>query len=109
VGGGDLERLGVDQRYLRRRRSTVDTEHVFGPGPQRTAQAAVAPEVTPEEWAALADELRQQLEDLPQPETDEEKELVEQLEELENLLEQQPEKKDALAAVAKLLAELEAR
>jgi hypothetical protein len=81
----------------------------LAPGPRLAAQESTPPEVSPEEWAALSADFRRQIAELPRPETDEEKEIIEKLEKLAKLLEQQPDQKEALARLAELKADLEKR
>ncbi len=81
----------------------------LAPGPRLRADLLKPPEVTPEEWADLHDALREQLDELPKPQTDEEKEISDQLEELASLLKENPAKKDVLARIAKLQADLQGR
>ncbi|HEY3242960.1 MAG TPA: hypothetical protein VGM03_06360, partial [Phycisphaerae bacterium] len=79
----------------------------LAPGPRQVAQASHEPEVAPDEWQALHRQLEDELKELPPPQTPEERELAEQLQKLADLLKQQPDKKEALAEIAKLRSELE--
>lgn len=79
------------------------------PPPLRMARAAQEPEVSAQEWESMREYLREQLADLPPPETPEEGELADQLRRLADLMEKNPEKKDALAELAKLRDALERR
>ena len=78
-------------------------------GPQRVTQAAPPPEISPEEWAALTEELREQLRQWPEPEDEQERGLREEFEQFAKILEQNPDKKDALLELARLQSELEKR
>lgn len=77
------------------------------PGARVAAQDA--PDVTPEEWASISREFREDLAEFEQPKTDEEKELAQRLEQIAKMLENQPTKKEALTQLAELQAELEQR
>jgi hypothetical protein len=79
------------------------------PGPQRIAQAAPPPEVTPEEWAQVYEEFRRELDDLPEADNPEDVDLRNELEKLAEMLRQQPDKKEALARLSELQAKLERR
>ena len=81
----------------------------LAPGPRLSAEVVAPPEVTPREWADLHDALREQLDELPQPQTDEEQEIADQLEKLASLLKKNPIKKDVLAQIARLQADLQGR
>lgn len=74
-------------------------------GPVAAAEAV--PEVTPEQWQDLSHFLRNALADLPEPMTEEEGDLDKRLEELAKLLEREPDKKEALAELARLKEDLE--
>jgi hypothetical protein len=80
---------------------------IFAPQPGTAAQDLPVPELSPEDWAALHDDLRQELDELDKPESDEERALAEELEKLAELLKENPEKKDALAAIARLRDQIE--
>lgn len=67
------------------------------------------PEISAEAWTELSKDFREQLADLPEPRTDEEKELLDKLKKLADLLDRQPLKKDALEQIARLRSELEKR
>ncbi len=82
---------------------------LFWFSPQPTVGAASPPEVTPEQWAAMHDDFREQLAQLPEPRSDKERELNDELERIADLLRRNPEKKDALAAIARLREEFEKR
>ena len=81
----------------------------FVPGPRVVAAPVVPPEVTPEEWAAVHDELQKQLDELPEPQTDEEKEIADELAKLASLLKENPVKKDVLAKISELHAQWQQR
>lgn len=71
------------------------------------AAAPAAPEITPEEWAAIHDEFSRRLQQLPEARTPEEEDLLKDLRALADLLKQNPDKKDALTEIAKLSERLE--
>ncbi len=79
----------------------------LAPGARQVAQASQDMEVSPDEWQALQEHLDQELADLPEPQTPEEREIADQLEKLAEMLKDQPDKKEALAEIARLRAELE--
>ena len=81
----------------------------LAPGPRLSADVVAPPEVTPEEWSDLHDELRQQLDKLPKPQTDDERNIADRLEELASLLKKDPTKKEVLAKIASLQTDLENR
>ena len=81
----------------------------LAPGPQLSADVVAPPEVTPQEWADLHAALREQIDELPKPQTDEENETADQLDKLATLLKKNPAKKDVLAQIAKLQADLRSR
>lgn len=86
--------------------AAISLAFLFGPGP--TVEAAPpTPEISAAEWAALHEEFSRELEQLPQPRTDEERELFRRLDELAELLEQRPDKKEALEALARLKRDIE--
>ena len=78
-------------------------------GPQHTTQAAAPPEISPEEWTELSNELHDQMQQWPVPEDEEERALREELEQFAKLLEQNPDKKDALSELARLRSKLDER
>lgn len=74
------------------------------------AGASEPPEVNPDEWKALEQEVRRHLDEkLAAPRTPEEKEMAEKLRRLADLLGRSPGKKEALAELARLRAEWEKR
>lgn len=82
---------------------------LIAPQPAQRAQAADQPEVSAEEWKSLHDDLTARIDNLPEPQTPEERELADDLRRLADLLKQNPDKKDALAEIARLREELEKR
>ncbi len=82
---------------------------LLAPGPRLEAQTAPAPEVTPDQWDELQRELRDEIAQLPPPQTEEEREVVAQLERLAELMARRPDKAEALAELARLRSELEQR
>jgi chemotaxis protein histidine kinase CheA len=77
------------------------------PSPDLKAAGPAAPEIAPEEWSQLHDEFKKELAQLPRPETAEEEELLKEFEKLAELLRQKPEKKHALAEIARLSDKVE--
>jgi hypothetical protein len=81
----------------------------YTPGPRVVASPVPPPEVTAEEWAVIQDELQKQLDELPKPQTDEEKEIADELARLASLLKENPVKKDVLARISALHAQWQKR
>ena len=81
---------------------------LFWLGPSRSIEARTIeePEVTAEEWVEIHRDFQRQIDDLPEPKTLDEKELVDQLKKLASALREQPAKKEALARIAKLQEQL---
>ena len=78
----------------------------LAPQEQVEATVALAPAITSAEWARLEDELREDLEALPKPQTPEEEEILRRLEQLASLISQKPSEKEALAEMARLREEI---
>lgn len=70
------------------------------------AQAADPPEISPDQWAQLEDEFRRELAAF-RPRTAQQEQVLRQLEELASLLSRKPDKKEALAQIARVRAGLE--
>jgi hypothetical protein len=81
----------------------------LAPGGKLSAQPPQDPEVSDEEWAEVHEEFEQELAVLPEPKTDEDRELADELRRLAELLKERPDKREALARIAELRAELERR
>ena len=81
---------------------------LVAPGPRLEAEPP-APEVTAEQWQTLHEDFRKALDELPPPHTPEEAEIVKQLERIAAMLAEKPQKKEAMAELAKMRAELERR
>ena len=81
---------------------------LVAPSPRLEAEPP-APEVTAEQWQTLHEDFRKALDELPPPRTSEEAEIVRQLERIAAMLAEKPQKKEALAELAKMRAELERR
>jgi hypothetical protein len=79
----------------------------LAPGTRQAVQAAPEAEVAPDEWQALSQHLDEELKELPEPRTPEEQQLRAELEKLAEFFKQQPDKKEALAELARLRAALE--
>lgn len=71
------------------------------------AAAPAPPDITADEWAAIHDEFKRELDQFPKPESPEEEELFRDFQALADLLRQNPDKKDALTEIAKLSDRLE--
>jgi hypothetical protein len=82
---------------------------VLAPNQRLVADQLAPPEISEEEWEEVNDEFRQELADLPEPQTQHEREMAAELRQLADMLEKRPDKKDALAQVARLRAELQKR
>jgi hypothetical protein len=82
---------------------------LVAPGPSVSAEGLAPPEISAEQWDEINQAYRDELEELPEPETELDEEIAEMLEQIANLLENQPDKKDALAQIARVRSELERR
>ncbi len=80
----------------------------WGGGTQVAAHVET-PDVTAEQWADLESEFRRQLEEFPEPQSPEDRELAERLDQMARKLSEHPDKKHALSEIAKLRAELQSR
>lgn len=78
----------------------------LAPTTQVIARPADLPEVSDQEWLELEGEFRRQLDQLPEPETPEDREMSDKLEELASLLKEKPDKRAVLAHLARLREEL---
>ncbi len=81
----------------------------LAPSARIDAGTVEEPEISPDQWAELNREFKEELENLPEPKTDEEKDLQAKLKKLAEMLEKNPEKKDVLEQIARLKTELEKR
>jgi hypothetical protein len=82
---------------------------LIAPNPRLVANEPPPPEISEEEWQEVTRSFQEELAELPEPVTAEERELADEMRRLAELLEQRPEKKEVLALVAKLRAELQKR
>lgn len=81
----------------------------LAPGARLDAQVIEEPEVTAEQWDDLHEDFRRRLDELPGPKTAEERNIADRLEKLATFLRNKPDKKEALARIAKLREMLEQR
>ena len=79
----------------------------LAPSQTTDAQIAREPEITSEQWMEVQENFRRELNQMPKPQTDAEKEIVKELQRLAALLEKQPTKKEALAQIAELRSKLQ--
>lgn len=82
----------------------------FWLAPNRSLDAkTVEPEVAADEWQQLHEEFRQELADLPEAVKPEDQELSKRLEQLAQLLKENPQKKEVLEQIARTRSEIEKR
>ena len=72
------------------------------PSGKANAGTAAEPEITPDGWKQIEKEFRKDIEKLARPLTPQEQELRKQLEQLAAMIAEKPEKKEALAEIARL-------
>ena len=82
---------------------------LFAPKDSLEANPSPIPEVTSQQWQTLSQAFAEQLDRLPPPRDGKEQEVLEQLQQLATLLSEKPDKKDALAKIAQVRAELNRR
>lgn len=80
----------------------------LAPGSTVIADTPV-PDVSPEQWTQFEQFLRDEIEKLPEPKSEDTKQVAAGMERLARLLERQPEKKLALAQLAKLRTDVDRR
>lgn len=79
----------------------------LAPGDQLSAQPPAVAEVSDEEWEQVHDEFEKELAELFDRRTEDNEHLVDELQRLAELLKQHPQKRDVLARIAELQADLE--
>ncbi|GMU33605.1 MAG: hypothetical protein HS101_13690 [Planctomycetia bacterium] len=81
----------------------------LAPAPKTDATPTTPPEVTADQWSELHNELKEELDQLPKPETPEEEELRREFEKLASMLEKKPQVKEVFEQIAKLQTQLDER
>jgi hypothetical protein len=80
---------------------------LLAPQPHLQASDQPAPEISADQWQSIHDEFLQELAKLPDPRDSQEEELRRELQQLAELLKQNPDKKEALKEIARLSDRLE--
>lgn len=79
------------------------------PSKHVTADATIEPPIHADDWQAINDEFRDELDRDPKPESEEEREVVREMNELAECLAKKPTRTDALSAISKMRAAMDSR
>lgn len=81
----------------------------IAPSARTQAEPVVAPELSTAQWDEINKDFDSKLAQLPDPKTDEDKALQDEMRKLSNFMKKNPSKKDALEKIARMRNRLEAR